>query len=263
MERYRQGPEFGFSLDSFAHTEVKANREHGTITLISTEARIASNRFLLRTQTWILGAPKPPRVSNVKAYALRFCDKIGAKQCNGLYLYNIMNDRFRSSKNFFHARSWQAWDWSMDYRIEVVDFGRRGHAVVTTRWIDLGAGMKPSDWKRMMDLAQQKPGGDMYYSMSSWSRKRFEALDGPSLDQITAKNAMTLIAFPKELVRRLDRRPRCTSDGTDALEARGYDGRYWKCRDGDIDWWYPAPSRNEIFPTLPGELVNRHDTSVL
>ncbi|TVY91759.1 hypothetical protein LAWI1_G003880 [Lachnellula willkommii] len=35
----------------------------------------------------------------------------------------------------------------MDYMLDAIDFGERGSAVLVTRWVDLGAGLDPSDAK--------------------------------------------------------------------------------------------------------------------
>ncbi|OBT77540.1 hypothetical protein VF21_04551 [Pseudogymnoascus sp. 05NY08] len=192
MECYRRGPKFGIPLDIFEHTEVEINRDHGTVTLVSTEARIASNKLLLRTQTCILGPPKPPTVSN-KFHALSFCRQIGITLCSGPPMNGPMDNRFVIAKSSFYDMSWECWDCLSDYRIDFLDFGGRlGNSIIATRWFDLGSGMQPSDAKPLLYLAGQKL-DPMYCSMTDWSRIKFEASDGPSTDEVTAKNATRLV----------------------------------------------------------------------
>ncbi|OBT43998.1 hypothetical protein VE00_05667 [Pseudogymnoascus sp. WSF 3629] len=263
MERHRHGPEFGISLDIFEHTEVETNREHGTITLISTEARIASNKLLLRTQTCILGSPKLPTVSN-KVHALSLCRRIGTTLCNGPPMNGPMDNRFVKVKSSSYDMSWECWDCLSNYRIDFLDFGGLGNAIVTTRWFDLGSVMQPSDAKPLLYLAQQKL-DPMYYSMTDWSRIKFEALDGPSTDEVTAKNATRLVLLPISVLSRLDKNPECTSDAKlilpGPLKARGFDGTDWECLDDNLDWWYLVPRRDEIASTSLFELINGYGTS--
>lgn len=83
----------GIPLNTLEHTEVEINRGRGTATLISTEARIASNKLLLRTQTCILGSPKPKTGSN-KIHALSLCRRIGITLCSGPPMGGHMDNRF-------------------------------------------------------------------------------------------------------------------------------------------------------------------------
>ncbi|KFZ24803.1 hypothetical protein V502_00713 [Pseudogymnoascus sp. VKM F-4520 (FW-2644)] len=263
MERHRHGPDFGIPLDVFEHTEVEVNREHGTVTLISTEARIASNKLLLRTQTCILGSPKPKTVSN-HSHALGLCRRIGITLCSAPPINGPMDNRFVNYKSSFYDMSWECWDCLSDYRIDFLDFGGLGNAIVTTRWFDLGSGMQPSDAKPLLYLAGQKL-NPMYCSMRDWSRIKFEALDGPPADEITAKNATRLVLLPTAVLSRLDKKSECTSDSKlispGPLKARGFDGTDWECRDGNSDWWYLVSPRGQIAPISLFELINGYGTS--
>lgn len=106
----------------------------------------------------------------------------------------------------------------------------------------------------------------MYCFMTDWSRIKFEALDGPSADEITAKNATRLVLLPTAVLSRLDKKKsECTSDAKlilpGPLKARGFDGTDWECRDGNSNWWYLVSLRGQIAPTSLFELVNGYGTS--
>jgi hypothetical protein len=146
MECHRRGPKFGIPLDIFEHTEVEINKDHGTVTLISTEARIASNKLLLRTQTCILGPPKPRTVSN-KVHALSFCRRIGITLCHGSPMDGPMDNRFVKYKPSIYDMLWECWDCLSDDRIDFLDFGGPGNVIVAARWFNLGSGMQPGDAK--------------------------------------------------------------------------------------------------------------------
>ncbi|OBT97840.1 hypothetical protein VE01_04985 [Pseudogymnoascus verrucosus] len=262
MECHRRGPKLGIPLDIFEHTEVEINKDHGTVTLISTEARIASNKLLLRTQTCILGPPKPRTVSN-KVHALSFCRRIGITLCHGSPMDGPMDNRFVKYKSSIYDMSWECWDCLSDSRIDFLDFGGPGIVIVATRWFNLGSGMQPGGAKSFLHLARQKL-NPMYCSMIGWSRIKFEALNGPSTDEITAKNADRLVLLPTALLSRLDKNPKCKSDANfilpGPLKAQGFDGTNWECLDGNSDWWYLVPQEDQISHTSIFELINGYGT---
>lgn len=116
---------------------------------------------------------------------------------------------------------------SMDYMVDARDFGERGFAVITTKWVNFGAGNESPDakWRshgdryidrREVDQTPDNPGG---------IRAAFENQAELSLEDLTADNERKLFSTRKR--RWVTRAP---------------DGCVWRWR-GET-WWYLDPPKS-------------------
>ncbi|EFQ99642.1 F-box domain-containing protein [Nannizzia gypsea CBS 118893] len=123
MKRHYYGPEHGISTDSLCFTEVHIEKETSTTSLLSVEARVCSGPCLcLRIQTWA-------------AVEARSVDRL---ILNIDFVYLCDNVRMGRQNP------------TMPSLVEVRALDRNRLALVTTKWINLGAGLDPDDirWKK-------------------------------------------------------------------------------------------------------------------
>lgn len=229
MKQHQYGTDIGFPLESFQHLEVEHDQTQQKITLSFVDARIVSNELLMRSQTWIL---LPWSQRDV------FIDEL-AKDClsNDICVHtrlgpldrNLVSDLVRSRLDQIEAREKCQTEtlkcpycW-MDYVLDAIDFGERGFAVLTTRWINLGAGLISADakWQSHINISMAR--GVHHPHDVGDIRTSFEGQAELSVEELTANNELKL--FSKRQKR---------------LVCRGSDGLVWKWDLGQ--WWYLAPS---------------------
>ena len=82
---------------------------------------------------------------------------------------------------------------NFDYRIEVLDTGSDGLAIVITKWLDLGSGLTPLDrkWTLLRELTQEDDGTD-HAGDAERCRPDFEKEEGLEQHAITLRNASYL-----------------------------------------------------------------------
>jgi len=223
------GTDIGFPLDAFQHLEVEYDRSYKKTTLLSVDAQIVSNEFLMRSQTWVL-LPWSHRDDFIEELAHEYWSFNICIHTRGRLKDSPVMDLVKSGLDILedhgrrHAQILTCPCCWMDYVLDARDFGERGFAVLVTRWMNLGAGLDSADakWKSLIigrnpvDVRDiRRDPGDI--------RTGFEDQAGLSVEALTADNERKL--FSRRQFRRI---------------SRGRDGCVWKW---DRGWrWYLAPS---------------------
>ena len=229
IKQHYCGTDIGFPLEAFQHLEVEHDQTRQKITLLSVDAQIISNEFLMRSQTWIL-LPWSRRDEFINELSeSSFSYDICVHTRRGSLKKTLVTDLVRSSIDQLEAREKcrtqtlkcpYCW---MDYMLDAIDFGERGFAVLATRWINLGAGLDSADakWRSHITVRMAR---DVHIPHPLGSiRTSFEDQAEVSVEELTADNELKLFS------RRQNR-----------LVCRGSDGLVWKWNQGK--WWYLAPS---------------------
>jgi hypothetical protein len=201
MKRHHYGFDHGISLDSLSHTEVEECifEEYSSTTLLSVDARIASDELLMRSQQFII-LPTDER-DKLLSHMLRVCDI-----CGHIWDYRENGELWeliKCSLDYFHGK--QTWSTSagtlqcqycyMDFEIAIRDLGMHGTALVVTRWINLGAGLPPYDNKWRSHLFATDPPIISFHPGSI--RSRFEDQKGSSVEELAAENMKKLFSIHK------------------------------------------------------------------
>ncbi|KAG6986568.1 hypothetical protein G7Y79_00077g099600 [Physcia stellaris] len=200
MKRYRHGPLHGISTNSLAYVEVHvSDREQGAeqlTTLLSVEAQIRPEpaSLHLRVQQWATVKSRHlPRLLSAIEFA-RICD----------HLINLNGDITRLIEKVWTSHGTevrsdrpatsailQCRECMLDYQVQLKMLGDEGLALVITKWLDLGAGLTPTDIKwhyfRVDDRRRAIP------ATPGAARRRFEGEPGLSQDELSARNAGYLI----------------------------------------------------------------------
>ncbi|EGE06896.1 F-box domain-containing protein [Trichophyton equinum CBS 127.97] len=204
MKRHYYGPDHGISTDSLLFTEVHRQKETSTTSLLSLEARVCSGPCLcLRIQTWAAVETRSIDRLILNINFVFLCDHVGMRRVGmrgqDPIMPPLVRSAFTKSKiskqrglpfepDVFNCRACGA-----DYQVEVRALDRNRLAIVTTKWINLGAGLDPDDirWKKNSQI-QRSVDLDAVRS-SKETLSLFEDADGPSLDSLTQKNESYLL----------------------------------------------------------------------
>lgn len=248
IKQHHCGRDIGFPLEAFRYLEVDYTCAQQKTTLLSVDAQIVSNEFLMRSQTWILlpWSRRNEYVDGLSDTGLSF--DICMHQRDGYMRKNPVSDLIESRLDHLEVQekcvtqTMQCPYCWIDYEIDAIDFGDQGFAIVVTRWINLGAGLDAADTKWRSHFTRPVAGlAKPYHSRAQGEiRLGFESQAELPLDEFTADNKMKLFSRRYNSVWR-----------------RGSDGLEWKWDRGDR--WYLAPSGppeksfwETLFPTLKG-----------
>ena len=144
MQRYHLGPNYGISLESFTYSEAqRCGRDAfnpNLTTLFSVEARICPRPLglYLRIQQWIL-------FYSVECDdSIHICHHLRYHSYDELFQLRLKCNNAGSPKKIFTCCKCNT-----DFQIEIMEVVNEGPAIVITKWIDLGAGLTPTDpkWK--------------------------------------------------------------------------------------------------------------------
>jgi hypothetical protein len=202
IKRHHYGLDHGVSLDAFSHTEVEESHyeEFSTTVLLSVDARIASDELLMRSQQWIvLPTNKRDRLLSNILPVSTICTHITGHREGGKVwgLIKSWLDRFDGKQTCSTAAgTLQCQYCYMDFEIDIRDLGERGTALVFTRWINLGAGLNPSDSK--WQGHHIKYNHDHPTSLNPGSiRSSFEEQRGLPVDELAVGNKARLFSNRK------------------------------------------------------------------
>ncbi|KAF4621525.1 hypothetical protein G7Y89_g14547 [Cudoniella acicularis] len=151
MKRHYLGPSHGFPLEALRHTEVIEERN---IALLSVDALIVDNELLMRSQHWVLLPHNrlndfvTGRVFHICHHAGRRSGTAGRKEAGG-YVHDLVKSQLDMLEGDGEccAETRQCVKCPLDFVLDAVDLGDKGVTVVLTKWISLGAGLRPSDPK--------------------------------------------------------------------------------------------------------------------
>ncbi|CAD6442665.1 95238975-4397-4591-8a49-16eca74d8c11-CDS [Sclerotinia trifoliorum] len=230
IRQHLHGTDIGFPLEAFRFVEVEHDQYKQKVGLLSADAQIVSNEFLMRSQTWIL----LPRTSHDEFIGKLAEDRPSTDICIhtrlGSCVENRVSNLVRSrldprggTREKCLAQTLQCSYCYMDFVFHVIDFGGRGLAVVITRWVNLGAGLDIKDAKWKSHITTRTDSGVHHPHHPGDIRKAFEGQEDLSVEELTLDNQMRLFS------RRKNR-----------LIYRGSDGLVWKW--DQCQRWYLAPS---------------------
>ncbi|KFY41076.1 hypothetical protein V495_05054 [Pseudogymnoascus sp. VKM F-4514 (FW-929)] len=238
MRQNRSGTDIGFPLEAFQHLEALHDETAPKIVLSSVNAQIISNEFLVRFQTWSL---VPWNRSNA------FIEELGTDG----HVYNIcIHDRIVGYPDEFEVKirmmarvieleagkncqtpTLPCRYCYMDYMVDAKDFGEKGFAIITTKWVNFGAGLESPDakWITHTQLYIEERGVHETAGDLGGVRAAFENAAEMSLEDLTSDNERQLFST----------RNRC-------LVTRVPDGSIWRWRLGKR-WYLEQPT-----PTIWG-----------
>ena len=231
MERHRRGPNFGISPESLAFIEVHVSRRtrdpEPVTTLLSVDARMCSEEqpsLCLRIQQWVLiSVSEFDKILHALDY-LKICDHIPKSNLSELSeaigsASNSHKEIGLPTRNDSELSKCDFCD--MDYQIDIKDMDDKERALVITRWVDLGAGLKSLDHGWTARSGQSRPEEGLIRSAGD-IRLRFESQSGLSQNSLTHQNSSLLTAgtFKK------------------AMDPWGISK--WILQAGErLPWWYP------------------------
>ena len=231
MDRHYLGTSHGFPLEAFQSTEFMVNTLFKTLALLSVDTEIVSNELLMRSQYWVI-APHNKRDELMSWYTLHdlLCPHIWTYGFNENELQTLIKSRLDVLQEHGQCctSTAQCFRCPMDFVVDVVDLGKGRIAACFTRWINLGAGLHPTDPKWRCHLDTSLPQGVTYEPHPLGSiRSSFENQTAISLVDFTARNIYNLLSRPKL-----------------KLFTRRADGFMWKRVDpGRYRWhWYLEPA---------------------
>ena len=225
MKRRHYGLDHGISLDSLSHTEVEERnfKEYCSTTLLSVDARIASEELLMRSQQCIiLPTDKRDKFLSPILPVQTLCRHIwdGQEDDRLRELIKCSLDHLGDKRTCSTCMgTLQCQYCYMDFEIDIRDLGMRGTALVVTRWINLGAGLTPHDKKwRSHHVVDDSPVPFCPGSI----RSSFKDQKGSSVNELAAENIKKLF-----------------SNRTHAQGRCGPDGYTWVLYREEL--WYIAP----------------------
>ena len=198
MKRHRHGPEHGISTDFLSYVEVHVSgkkKDPGRMTtLLSVEARVSleTTSLCLRIQQWVFLRTNDPEKLVSPMISVAICGHLHTStaiselvRCElGSRHTNVENPKSNSIKKCRRCNT--------DFQIEIRALGDEGLALVTTKWLDLGSGLTPTDIKwgyyrfgdRSPTIDASVVPGDV--------RLLFESECGMSQDSLSSQNASYL-----------------------------------------------------------------------
>jgi hypothetical protein len=225
MIQHHHGPKYGIPLKAFSHTEVMLNVSRGFTTLISVEARVASDKLLMRSQQWFLVQTERRDELFTGSVVDHLCGHLPSQSSFVQRLVRRRLDHPNCSDSFC-SPTLQCHICHMDFAVDAFDFGGKGTAIAVTRWINLGSGLAPEDlnWQshvkpnpcHYMQTLQPSPKGSI--------RADFERQSGQPYAALTADNSFKLFSTR-------ERKPKTI----------GADGLVWRWHSRGSLWWYLEP----------------------
>jgi hypothetical protein len=225
MMHHHNGPKYGIPLEAFSHTEVMLNFFHGFTTLISVEARVVSDKLLMRSQQWFL-VPKERRDELFKDGVVdHLCEHLPSQSSFVQRLVLRRLDHPGCSDSFC-SPTLQCQICHMDFKVDAFDFGGKGTAISVTPWINLGSGLTPvdPDWRCHLRLSPYPYRTMLLPSPKGSIRAAFENQSGQPYAALTADNSVKLFSTR-------ERKPKTI----------GADGIVWRWHSPGSLWWYLEP----------------------
>jgi len=196
MKRHLYGAPHGIPLSSLRFTEFEPVRFPDYppySTMLSTDARIVSNDLLLRIQHWIL-LPTRDHTSFPHGSLANFCPHLSSSNPRSKLYSNIAHVLAHLGDPTLALYADTCSFCAADFELRASDFGPKGNAFIATRWLNLGAGLSPTDpkWTRHIMYwvsSPEEPPGSV--------RQAFEAAEGSeglSVQLLTEQNAVKFFA---------------------------------------------------------------------
>ncbi|OBT64332.1 hypothetical protein VE03_06748 [Pseudogymnoascus sp. 23342-1-I1] len=160
MKQHRWVIDIGFPLEAFQYLEARHHDDSPQkVILSSVDAQIVSDEFLMRFQTWTLvpwsrsdtfieELPKDHHVLGRNMYNICAHDR-RAQHGDGDTIIDLMISRvgqLEAGENC-QTRTFQCPYCYVDHAVDAKDFGERGFAIITTKWVNFGAGLESPDLK--------------------------------------------------------------------------------------------------------------------
>lgn len=236
MKQHRYGIDVGFPLEAFQYLEVwQGEGSPWKVVLSSANAQIVSDEFLMRFQFWTL-VPWNRSDTFVEElekdnhlYDVCSHDRIAGRRVESTAT-TLMMSRVRQleeGEENCQSRTFQCSYCYMEHMVDAKDFGERGLAVITTKWVNLGAGRETPDakWKSHWDIYSDRDRREINQTDEHRRslREDFENQAEVSLEDLTADDEKKLFSTRKPQV-----------------VTRAPDGCVWRWRYGTR--WYLDPS---------------------
>jgi hypothetical protein len=222
MMHYHLGPKYGIPLEAFSHTEVMLNVSRGFTTLISVEARVASDKLLMRSQQWFLVPTEQRDELFTGGVVDHLCGHLPSQSSFVQRLVRRRLDHPNCSDSFC-SPTLQCQICHMDFTVDAFDFGAKGTAIAVTRYINLGSGLAPKDlnWQCQLIPKPYHYAQPLQPSPKGSIRAAFESQSGQPYAALTADNSVKLFSTRK-------RKPKTI----------GADGLVWRWHSPGSLWWY-------------------------
>ncbi|KAK2797235.1 hypothetical protein FQN51_008758 [Onygenales sp. PD_10] len=197
MKRYYNGPPHGLSTESLSFTQVEFSATNSITTLSSVEGRICQGPSLcMRFQNWALfnAATLDEFLSQIDFIFICGHDTMTWHLSYFAPLFAAALEGPRTDENGMRIdpEIHRCSRCGVEYQIEVMNYGDLGLALVITKWLDLGPGLRPTDaeWNGLFDRQiKQLPAGKSVGD----TRSLFEREPGLSLESLTWKNKSCLL----------------------------------------------------------------------
>jgi hypothetical protein len=208
MKQHRSGIDIKFPLEAFRYLEVGHGSESPwKVVLYSADAQIVSDEFLMRFQTWTLVPWN--RSDTFMEYLER--DNLVYSTCIHDYIprhrdedtiRNLMITRIgqlEAGENSQPRTLCGCARCYVEYKVDAKDFGERGLAVITTKWINFGAGRETPDdiWQSHGGLYIDGREANQTANNQLGIRKDFEGQAELSVKDPTADNERKLFSTRK------------------------------------------------------------------
>ena len=198
MKRHRHGPEHGISTDSLSYVEVhvlgKKKDPRRMTTLMSVEALVSlkTTSLCLRVQQWVFLRTNDREKLVAPMRSVAICDHLQSSMAISELGICELGSRYTSIKSPISTSIKKCRRCNTDFQIEIRALGDEGLALVTSKWLDLGSGLTPTDIKwnyyryedRSSIIDASVVPGDV--------RLLFESEPGLSQDSLSSQNASYL-----------------------------------------------------------------------
>ena len=202
MRRHYLGPGYGISTDDLSFVQVneldESELKGRRTTLSSVEARVCTEpaRLCLRIQRWAVLHTKILELAVERAKCVRVC-RHQSKEESELFqlIMSSLDEHLTRSEGPREPKSRICPRCKFVYKLEVLDTGSDGLAIVITKWLDLGSGLTPLDprWRFHKGLTglRQDDGID-HARDAERCRVEFEKEGGLKQHAVTLRNASYL-----------------------------------------------------------------------
>ncbi|KAB8296804.1 hypothetical protein EYC80_002221 [Monilinia laxa] len=197
MRQYRSGIDIGFPLAVFQNLEMKYNRTHQKFTLLSIDAQIIQNDLLLRSQTWVL-IPWSQRDGYLDQLVDGLHQDICIHTSSGLLGKHLTTNLVKSrlaqleAHEEIHPQTLQCPECWMEHELDIADFGKRGFAILITKWVNLGSGLDFKDPKWQSHVMPRANSNAGHPRQTGDIKKNFEAQTETPMKDLTADHKLKL-----------------------------------------------------------------------
>ncbi|KAL3423631.1 hypothetical protein PVAG01_05378 [Phlyctema vagabunda] len=196
MKQHYDGTDFGLPLDAFWFLQVNLRGYDDLLTLLSVDAQIVHNEFLLRIQNWTLlpWARIVGLVDNLVPLFICEHTDIGSLAEDLVILLATSRIKREEAPDKYCSETFQCRYCWMEYMLQAVDFGERGLVVILTRWLNMGAGLDDADTKWQGHITRDAMEHDQSPPAMRGIRIAFESNAEVSLEDLTAANHLKLLS---------------------------------------------------------------------